>query len=92
MFPFVWRAYDRPCPGDLRSLIGTDGIAEEKLAPSGHVRVHGELWQAEVVGECSLIGKGEIVRIEGIRGLKLLVRPLRWKKDIETTIQVKFLS
>ncbi len=77
MFPFVWRAYDRPRSGDLRSLIGTEGIAAEKLAPSGYVRVHGELWQAEVVGECSVIEKGEIVRIEGVSGLKLIVRPLR---------------
>ena len=78
MFPFVWRAYDRPRPGDLRSLIGTDGIAEEKLAPSGHVRVHGELWQAEVMAKGTPIEKGEAVLIEGVYGLTLLVqRPKR---------------
>ena len=75
MFPFVWRAYDRPRAGDLRSLIGTDGIAEEKLAPSGHVRVHGELWQAEVIRKGNSIEKGETVWVSGISGLTLLVEP-----------------
>jgi len=77
MFPFVWSAYERSASGSGQSLIGTEGIVEERLAPSGYVRLHGELWQAEVIGECSVIEKSEIVRIEGIRGLKLLVRPLR---------------
>jgi len=74
MFPFVWRAYDRPRPGDLRSLIGTEGIVEERLAPSGYIRVHSELWQAEIIRESPPIEKGEVVRIQGIRGLVLLVQ------------------
>src|SRR4030042_203883 len=43
VFTFVWRAYDKPRPGDVKSLIGTEGIAEERLDPSGYIRVHGEL-------------------------------------------------
>jgi membrane protein implicated in regulation of membrane protease activity len=75
VFPFVWRAYDRPFPGDPRHLIGTEGIAEERLAPSGHVRVHGEIWQAEVKGPVPAIEKGEKVSIRGMNGLVLLVEP-----------------
>jgi len=45
---------------------------EERLAPSGYIRVHGELWQAEMIREGPPIEKGEVVQIEGIRGLVLL--------------------
>ena len=75
-FPFVWRAYDRPSRGDPRHLIGTEAIAEERIAPFGHVRVHGEIWQAEVKGASSAIEKGEKVSIQGMKGLVLLVEPV----------------
>ncbi|OGP59885.1 MAG: hypothetical protein A2162_10070 [Deltaproteobacteria bacterium RBG_13_52_11b] len=75
MFPLVWRAYDRPRPGDAKSLIGTEGIAEEQLNPSGYIRVHGELWKAEVTGKKAPIEKGEAVLIEGVYGLTLFVQP-----------------
>src|SRR5512134_1907095 len=42
-FTFFWPSYDKPRPGDVESLIGTEGIAEERLDPSGYIRVHGEL-------------------------------------------------
>jgi membrane protein implicated in regulation of membrane protease activity len=49
LFPFVWRAYDWSCPMHVHALVGTEGIAQERLAPSGYIRVHGELWKAEVI-------------------------------------------
>jgi len=76
LFPFVWRAYDREGPKDVHSLVGTEGIVEERLDPSGYIRVHGELWQAEVMGEAPPIEKGEAVWVRGIRGLTLLVQPM----------------
>lgn len=79
MFPFVWHAYDRPQPGDVKSLIGTEGIAEERLDPSGYIRVHGELWQAEVMGKRIPIEKGETVLIERAYGFTLLVQPAQKK-------------
>jgi len=75
LFPFVWRAYDRDRLKELHSLVGMEGIVEERLAPSGYIRVHGELWQAEIIREGPPIEKGEVVRIQGIRGLVLLVYP-----------------
>jgi len=75
-FIFVWPAYDRPRPGDIKSLIGTEGIAEERLDPSGYIRVHGELWRAEVVGKTIPIEKGQTVLIEKACGLTLLVKPV----------------
>jgi len=70
LFFFVWRAYQRVA----NPLIGMKGVAEEQLAPSGYIRVHGELWQAEMIREGPPIEKGEFVRIQGIRGLVLLVQ------------------
>jgi len=76
VFTFVWPAYDKPLPGDVKSLIGTEGIAEERLDPFGYIRVHGELWRAEVIGETIPIEKGQTVLIERACGLTLLVKPV----------------
>ena len=82
LFPFVWRAYDWSRSRDVHSLVGTEGIVEERLAPSGYIRVHGELWQAEIIRESPPIEKGEVVLIQGIRGLVLLVQPMMMKRPI----------
>ena len=74
LFPFVWRSYDRS-HSSVHSLVGTEGVVEERLAPSGYVRVHGELWLAQIMGKGVPIEKGEIIRIDGMRGLTLLVVP-----------------
>jgi membrane protein implicated in regulation of membrane protease activity len=79
VFTFVWPAYDKPRPGDVKSLIGTEGIAEERLDPSGYIRVHGELWRAEVIGKTIPIEKGQTVLIERACGLTLLVKPVQKK-------------
>ena len=73
LFPLTWRAYDQDRARAGSSMVGARGIAEERLDPSGYIRVHGELWQAEVVGNAPPIERGEQVRIQGIRGLTLLV-------------------
>ena len=73
LFPFVWRAYDRDRLRELQSLVGIEGIVEERLAPTGYIRVHGELWQAEVVRADVSVERGKPVRIRGIKGLRLQV-------------------
>jgi membrane-bound ClpP family serine protease len=76
MFPFVWRAYDQSKhPVAPHLMVGAGGIAEDQLAPSGYVRVRGELWQAEVVGGGPPIDRGKGVWVRGIHGLTLLVQP-----------------
>jgi len=72
-FPFVWRAYDKTRPGDPFSLIGTRGIAQERLAPSGYALVGRELWRVEVMEPDSPIEKGETLRVRETNGLTLLV-------------------
>lgn len=70
---FTWRAYDPNRKGTPNSIIGRRGVPENRLAPSGYVRVRGELWQAETRGNSSPIEKGESLRVYGNRGLILLV-------------------
>ena len=74
MFPIVWRSYDQSRPGDPTSIVGMQGIAKDRLAPSGYIQVRSELWRAEVVEGGSPIAKGKGVRVVGIEGLTLLVQ------------------
>jgi membrane protein implicated in regulation of membrane protease activity len=75
LFPFVWRAYDWERPGRSYSMVGEHGIAKERLAPSGYIMVHGELWRAEQIGEGPPIEVGQSVRIKKMEGLRLFVEP-----------------
>jgi membrane protein implicated in regulation of membrane protease activity len=75
LFPFTWRSYDQNPARDANAMVGLRGIAQEHLAPSGYIQVHGELWQAEVMEGGQPIDKGEGIRVQGTRGLTLLVRP-----------------
>jgi membrane-bound ClpP family serine protease len=77
MFPFVWSAYEQPPSRGGQSLIDAEGIAEERLAPSGYIRVHGEMWQAEVMEEKMTIEKGGKVLVQDANGLTLIVRPMQ---------------
>jgi membrane protein implicated in regulation of membrane protease activity len=75
LFPFVWRAYTPP--EKASRMRGKRGAAEERLAPSGYVRVGAELWRAEAQGSGDVIEEGEEVVVCGTRGLTLLVRAAR---------------
>ena len=73
VFPFVWSAFDSKALGRMRTIIGQRGTALELLAPEGYIRLQGELWKAETVSGCPSIGKGETVKVESARGLKVFV-------------------
>ena len=75
LYPLTWRAYDWDPSGDVNAMVGERAIANERLAPTGYVRVHGELWRAKITGHGSPVEKGKAVQIQGIRGLTLLVQP-----------------
>ncbi|MGH9159332.1 MAG: NfeD family protein [Vicinamibacteraceae bacterium] len=55
-------------------IVGDAGVAVTDLNPHGFVRIHGELWQAEV-GANKHIAKGCGVYVRDIRGLLLIVDP-----------------
>ena len=73
LFPLVWRAYDWDHAGESNSMVGLRGVVQERLAPSGSVRVRGELWRAKVMGDGPSIDKGEVIQVREIRGLTLFV-------------------
>ena len=73
LFPFVWRAYDWERPGRSRSMIGERGIAKERLAPAGYVKVRGELWRAVKIDDGPPIEIGQSVKIVKMEGLTLFV-------------------
>jgi membrane-bound serine protease (ClpP class) len=54
----------------VENLVGATGEAAERLAPSGHVRVLGELWQANSSSE---LPRGARVRVVAVNGLTLEV-------------------
>lgn len=77
LYPFVRHAYDNT-PSRLvgpEGLVGLWGVAEERLAPTGYVRIRDERWRAELVERgADPVGPGEAVRVHALRGLTLLVR------------------
>ena len=75
LFPLTWRSYDQRRPGDPNSMVGLRGIVKDRLAPSGYVEVHGELWRAEVMQGAPFVETGGSVRVKEIRGLTLIVQP-----------------
>lgn len=73
LFPFVRKAYE-PHHGE-NPMLGARGVAEDRLAPSGYVRIAGELWRAEAAEGGRAIERGETVRVRAVRGLTLIVEP-----------------
>jgi membrane protein implicated in regulation of membrane protease activity len=73
IFPFVWRSYDSGSERNTYQMVGMRGIVEKRLAPSGYIRIRGELWQAETGEKDSPVEVGEKVIVRGRRGLLLLV-------------------
>ena len=56
------------------SLIGARGESIEAVAPTGYVRVRGELWKAETRQPAGMaIPKGRPVVVQQVRGLTLVV-------------------
>lgn len=75
MFPFVRDAYRPDIGGAGRGLVGARGTAQEALRPSGYVRVSAELWRAELEPGAPPVQPGGRVRVTGVRGLTLVVKP-----------------
>ena len=75
LFPFVWRSYDPDLQARSEAIIGEVGVTQERLDPTGYIRVRGVLWRAEVAGGGSSIEPGKNVRVKKRRGLTLIVVP-----------------
>lgn len=57
----------------VENLLGATGEVTEQLAPSGQVRVLGELWQAR---SSSRLPRGSRVRVVAVDGLRLDVESM----------------
>lgn len=69
----MYRALSPTLDPPVPRLLGTRGRAVERLAPSGYVRVDGELWRAQTDGV--VIDAGSEIVVRGASGLTLRVEP-----------------
>ena len=78
----VLRAQAGPEGTDVSELVGRNGVVRSMLNPEGHVYIDGALWRARAdleAGPQSDLGVrvGTAVRVHGVDGAVILVRPLR---------------
>ena len=66
------KARRRPVVSGAEEMLGAIGVASESFSGSGHVLVHGEIWQAE---STEPLNKGDPVRVTSRDGLTLHVIP-----------------
>lgn len=71
---FGIKAQNRKVVTGLEALIGDTGEVIDMLAPTGTVKVQGEIWNAESLA--GTISPGEKVRIKEMKQLKLYVEPI----------------
>lgn len=62
----------KPRSGDER-LVDATGTARTRIDPEGMVHVHGEMWSA--ISVAGPIDNGQAVRVVGLDGLRLRVKP-----------------
>ena len=74
LYPLVWRSYDPDSKSLSNQMEGARGIALEDLHPTGYVEIGAERWKAEVIEGGPSIGRGQHIKVRGIRGLTLLVQ------------------
>jgi membrane-bound serine protease (ClpP class) len=63
----------RPVVSGREEMLAAVGVAEEDFDGRGHVRVHSETWNARAEQP---VRKGQRVKVTGLDGLVLTVRPL----------------
>ncbi len=73
LYPLLRSAYDVDETPPVERLIGRRGVAVERLAPSGYVRIGGELWRARA-NDALPIAPQLAVEVVGAKGLVLSVR------------------
>jgi membrane protein implicated in regulation of membrane protease activity len=75
LYPFVRQAYEVEPRRPGAHLEGQVAVAEDELAPGGFVRLGPERWRARLVPGSAHVARGGRVRVEGVEGLCLRVRP-----------------
>ena len=68
------RAQHSPIQTGAESLLGKTGTAKTFMGDAGQVQLESELWSAEKSPESKKIGKGDLVEVVEVRGLRLIVK------------------
>ncbi len=76
LYPFVWRAYGPERHKKRQDMVGKTGITQQRLHPTGYIRIGPELWRAEAVPEENAIDKNVRVKVYDLKGLLLYVKKL----------------
>jgi membrane protein implicated in regulation of membrane protease activity len=77
LYPVLRHAYEVDPRTEMEKLAGDEVVVRTALEPRGLVLMRGELWKAEAAEGQAPIPAGTRVRIEGHRGLVLLVSATR---------------
>jgi len=75
LFPLLRKTYDTSTKTGIEKLIGQTAIVERELAPTGYIRLRGELWRAELAGPFENPSVGERVCVVASCDMALLVEP-----------------
>jgi len=68
------RAQHNPVQIGAESMLGKTGTARTSVGDAGQVQLGSELWSAEKSAESEKIGKGDLVEVVEVRGLRLIVK------------------
>ncbi|MDX1600355.1 MAG: nodulation protein NfeD [Anaerolineales bacterium] len=72
---FALRAQRKPATTGAEGLVGRTAVVRSRLAPSGTVRIAGELWAAELEDGAPEQEVDEQVEVVGVDRLRLIVKP-----------------
>jgi membrane-bound serine protease (ClpP class) len=68
------RVLHNPAQMGVKSMLGKTGTAKTSVGDAGQVMLGSELWSAEKSPESGKIGKGDLVEVVEVRGLRLIVK------------------
>lgn len=71
---FALRALRNTIQVGSESLIGKTGTAKTSVKEAGQVQVESELWSASKLKDSESIGKGDLIEVVEVRGLRLIVK------------------
>jgi membrane-bound serine protease (ClpP class) len=68
------RSLHNPIQTGVESMLGKTGTAKTIVGDAGQVQLGSELWSAEKAPESKKIGKGDLVEVVEVRGLRVIVK------------------
>ena len=81
MIPAALRAQREPSKLALDNLLGTEGVAETAIDPTGIANVGAETWTVETTG--GPVAKGQRVRVVATEGVRLKIEPVAENQIID---------